>query len=358
MTSLPHHVCSAIPPHMFDEIAGRGGKPERAGAKSTVEQMGLLGSERAETFFDLLPATVRPRKQRYVYDAQGKRLLPGRLARSERQPAHPDPEVNEAFDGAGATWDFYHRVFGRKSIDGHGVRLDATVHYGTRFQNAMWNGHQIVYGDGDGRVFTRFTASLDVIAHELTHGLTQYATALGYSGQTGALNEHLSDAFGIMVKQFTQQQTVDDSDWLIGAELLGPDVAGVAVRSMSAPGTAYDDQLLGRDPQPWHMNGYVETARDNGGVHINSGILNHAFYLAAKEIGGYSWEVLGRIWYTAVVERLTSDADFEDFAQATFDIAGEQHGFNSPPQRAIREAWKCVGLAVPVSVSVPRRRAA
>jgi Zn-dependent metalloprotease len=136
-------------------------------------------------------------------------------------------------------------VFGRRSIDGKGMRLDSTVHYGTRFENAMWNGRQMVYGDGDGRIFNRFTASLDVIGHELTHGVTQFSTALGYSGQTGALNEHLSDAFGIMVKQYKHDLSASDSDWLIGAELFGPGVNSKGVRSMAAPGTAYDDPVLG-----------------------------------------------------------------------------------------------------------------
>ena len=156
--------------------------------------------------------------------------------------------------------------------------------------------------------------------------VTQFAAALGYHGQTGALNEHLSDAFGIMVKQWLLGQTADKSDWLIGAEIFGPAVHGVAVRSMAAPGTAYDDPVLGKDPQPSHMHDYVETTEDNGGVHINSGILNHAFYRAAIALGGKTWEVLGRIWYVALTDRLRPEADFADFVQATVDIAGELYG--------------------------------
>ncbi|HEX7155325.1 MAG TPA: M4 family metallopeptidase [Thermoanaerobaculia bacterium] len=356
MRSVQHPVCAVIPPHMLDEIADRGDVGTRHEAESTIEQMHLLSTERVNTFIDVLPERIDRRKQRRVFDARNERRLPGLLARGEEQPESDDLEVNEAFDGAGATWDFFHQVFGRKSIDGKGLCLDSTVHYGTHFQNAMWNGHQIVYGDGDGSLFTRFTASLDVIAHELTHGLTQHATALGYSGQTGALNEHLSDAIGMMVRQFTYNETVDQSDWVIGSELLGPDVNGVGVRSMSAPGTAYDDHVLGRDPQPMHMDDYVHTTADHGGVHVNSGILNHAFYLAAKAIGGYSWEVLGRIWYVTLMERLTSNANFADFAQATHEVAGERYGFASRACRAIGEAWKAVGIR-PMGVR-RRRRAA
>ena len=160
--------------------------------------------------------------------------------------------------------------------------------------------------------------------------------------------KQLSDAFGIMVKQFTLGQNANESDWLIGADILGPAVKGVAVRSLAAPGTAYDDPILGRDPQPSHMRDYVDTTEDNGGVHINSGILNHGFYLAAQAIGGKTWEVLGRIWYVALTDRLKPEADFADFAQATVDIAGELYGNGGRVQRIIAEAWSDVGLPVPV----------
>ena len=256
-------------------------------------------------------------------------------------------EVGEAWDGSGATFDFFEQVFGRNSIDGRGMRIDSTVHYSKRFDNAMWNGSEMVYGDGDGRIFNRFTVAKDVIGHELTHGITQYTAGLGYEGQTGALNEHISDAFGIMVKQYFFGQTVHDSDWLIGAGLFTPKIHGSAIRSMAAPGTAYDDPLVGRDPQPSHMSGYVETEDDNGGVHINSGILNHAFYLAAMAIGGKSWEVLGKIWYAVLTQRLKSDADFAAFAGATVEVAGEMFGNGGSVQRIVAEAWTEVGLPVP-----------
>src|SRR5215217_8657193 len=179
----------------------------------------------------------------------------------------------------------------------------------------------MVYGHADGRIFTRFTASVDVIAHELTHGLTQFAAALGYHGQTGALNEHLSDAFGIMVKQWLLGQTADKSDWLIGAGIFGPAVHGVAVRSMAAPGTAYDDPVLGKDPQPAHMKDYVTTINDNGGVHINSGIPNHAFYVTSVELGGNAWDKAGQIWYVALRDRLAANSNFQACANLTFQTA-------------------------------------
>ncbi len=348
MRKIPEYVCGVIPPHMLTQVAGQSVDEAHEDARATLEQMRELATGRARTLIHPttpLPAeAVPPKKRRHVYDAGNQHRLPGKLVLSERKSGSTDIEVKEAFDGSGATHDFYERVFGRTSVDGRGMRLDSTVHYGARFENAMWNGRQIIYGDGDGRIFTRFTASLDVIAPELMHGVTQFSASLGYSGETGALNEHLSDAFGIMVKQYTYGQTADDSDWLIGSELLGPDVNGIAIRSMSAPGTAYDDATLGRDPQPWHMRDYVHTKADHGGVHINSGIPNHAFYLAAKAIGGETWEVLGRIWYATVTQRLEPDATFQGFARTTVDVAGELFGRGSRIQMELATAWAEVGV--------------
>ncbi len=217
-----------------------------------------------------------------------------------------------------------------------------------RVAGDSWNGHQVVLGDGDGRIFNRFTSSLDVIAHEVVHGMTDSTAALGYTGESGALNEHISDAFAMMVKQYTLNQTANEADWIVGAELLASPASGKGIRSLAAPGTAYDDPVLGRDPQPWHARAYVHTTEDNGGVHINSGIPNHAFYLAATSIGGVTWDVVGRVWYVAVTQRLHSDATFNDFARATVDIAGELYGNGGYVQRVIAAAWATVGLEQPL----------
>ena len=184
------------------------------------------------------------------------------------------------------------------------MRLDFTVHYGEDYNNAFWNGTQMVYGDGDGELFDRFTKRIDVIGHELTHGITEYEAALNYQGQPGALNESFSDVFGSLIKQYTLKQTVDKADWLIGKGVFSKKVKGVALRSMQQPGTAYYDPTIGKDPQPGHMKNYVKTSNDNGGVHINSGIPNRAFYLAAIEIRGYGWEKTGKIWYITLRDRM------------------------------------------------------
>lgn len=349
MRNIPQkYVCGVVPPHILTRVAEHTEDEASGTARATLEHMRELATGRAATLLER-PAATAPaagplRKRRNVYDAQHRFRLPGKLVMSEHKARSRDVEVNEAYDGSGATYDFFAQIFKRSSIDGRGTRLDSTVHYGDSFENALWNGRQMVYGHADGRIFSRFTASVDVIAHELTHGVTQFAAALGYHGQTGALNEHLSDAFGIMVKQFTLGHNADQSDWLIGAEILGPSVNGVAVRSMALPGSAYDDPLLGKDPQPSHMRDYLETTEDNGGVHINSGILNHGFYIAARTLRGKTWDTLGKIWYVALTERLRPEADFRDFVQATVDIAGELYGNGGHVQRVIAAAWSDVGL--------------
>ena len=351
MPNIPQkYVCGAIPPHILTRVAEHTSNEASGTARATLEHMRELATGRAASLLQrptaVAATAVSTRKRRNVYTANHTLRLPGKLVLSEHKARGTDVEVNEAYDGSGSTYDFFAVVFRRSSIDGRGMRLDSTVHYGESFENALWNGRQMVYGHADGRIFSRFTASVDVIAHELTHGVTQFAAALGYHGQTGALNEHLSDAFGIMVKQWLLGQTADKSNWLIGAEIFGPAVNGVAVRSMAAPGTAYDDPVIGKDPQPSHMHDYVETTEDNGGVHINSGILNHAFYRAAIALGGNTWDVLGRIWYVALTDRLRPEADFADFVQATVDIAGELFGMGGKVQRIVAEAWSGVGLFV------------
>jgi len=143
------------------------------------------------------------------------------------------------------------------------------------------------------------------------------------------------------------RQTADQADWLIGAGLLAKKVKGVALRSMKAPGTAYDDPTLGKDPQPGDMKHYVKTFHDNGGVHTNSGIPNHAFYLAATKIGGYAWEKAGHIWYDTLRDhKLRPNASFARFAQLTVDNATRLYGNTSAEHAAVRQAWVEVGVKV------------
>jgi Zn-dependent metalloprotease len=331
---------------MLKEIARRGSDHQRDWALRTLTVSEQLRGRR-QAFAAMIMRRPTPASgRRTVYDARHGTELPGRVAREEGGKKSKDTGVNEAYDGAGATYDLYREFFGRDSIDGRGMRLDSTVHYGRKYDNAFWDGEQMVYGDGDGELFNRFTIAVDVIGHELTHGVTQYEAALDYQGQPGALNESFSDVFGSLVKQSARNETAAKADWLIGAGLLAPGVKGKALRSMKAPGTAYDDDVLGKDPQPGHMKDYVRTDEDNGGVHINSGIPNRAFYEAAIRIGGRAWERAGRIWYVALRDKLRARSAFRDVARLTVAAAGELYGKGGREQKAVAAAWRVVGISV------------
>ena len=336
-----------LPPHMLKKIAEHGDDEQRHWA---LHSLGLSerfrGRREALGDFGFAAAVPAGEKRRTVYDAKQAEDLPGTLVRGEGDPKSKDPAVNEAYDGAGATYDFYDKVYERNSVDDRGLRLDSTVHYGSNYDNAFWDGKQMVYGDGDGKLFNRFTVALDVIGHELTHGVTQYEAGLVYKDQAGALNESMSDVFGSLVKQYKKKQKADKADWLIGKGLLAPKVKGVALRSMKAPGTAYNDPVLGKDPQPAHMKDYQKMTDDNGGVHINSGIPNHAFYLVAMELGGYAWEKAGRIWYVTLRDRLRSNANFQQAADLMYRVGGDLYGKGSREQKAVQAGWNGVGITV------------
>jgi Zn-dependent metalloprotease len=225
------------------------------------------------------------------------------------------------------------------------MRLVHTVHHRRNYNNAFWDGTQMVYGDGDGQIFSTFV-ELTVIGHEMSHGVVQFSGGLVYQGQSGALNESFADVFGAMTRQYAEKTDVYASDWLIGKGILGPEITGVALRSMKMPGTAYSDALLGQDPQPYHMDFYVDTQDDNGGVHINSGIPNHAFYLYCMLIGGNSWGIPGQVWYRALQSLNNPFASFADWAIETMQAGIALHGIGSTEVIALRRAWKLVGISV------------
>ncbi|WP_299444927.1 protealysin inhibitor emfourin [uncultured Phycicoccus sp.] len=348
----PH--CTIVPPYLLAALAASGDPRVAEPAVATLRVDDLI--RRGRVTAELRPGRSGPQPalepgtgegpQRTVYDAQQGTSLPGTEVRGEGDPATGDEAVSQAYDGLGDTWALWRQAYGRSSLDDKGLPLVATVHYGRDYDNAFWDGRQMVFGDGDGVVFLGFTRSLDVIGHELAHGVTQYTSGLNYQGQSGALNESVSDVFGVLVKQHVLGQSADQADWLVGAELLAPGVQGIALRSMAAPGTAYDDPRLGRDPQPAHMRDYVSMSEDNGGVHVNSGIPNKAFHDLAVALGGNAWEVPGQIWYDTIVGEIRADCDFVTFAGLTHAAARARYGDGSREAEAVAAAWAGVGLAL------------
>jgi Zn-dependent metalloprotease len=337
-------ICFILPPHILTQVSKNAPDPKvRDRALENLQLQSQLRGMRnafAQLSFTGLETGT---KRRAIHDCGHSQILPGKLVRGENEAETNDPAERQAYEGTGATYDFYLSVFNRNSIDDKGMRLISSVHFARDFDNAFWNGGQMVFGDGDGELFNPFTQCTDVIGHELTHGVTEFTAGLEYQDQSGALNEHISDVFGSLLKQFLRKQSAAQADWLIGEGLLAAGKPGsnrTALRSMKAPGTAYDDPVLGKDPQPGHMDQYDRSSRDHGGVHVNSGIPNHAFYLAATTIGGNAWEVPGHIWYE-MLHRLRPNSQFADAAAAAREIS-QKHG--KAAADAVDKAWSAVGL--------------
>jgi hypothetical protein len=341
-STAPAHRCTFIPPWLAERVDGPEAAERDEGVRRLRAQRGIEARAAAAGGPTAAVATTVWR----VHDAGSTTSLPGRPARGSGEPATGDVAVDEAADGIEATLLMFLEDLARSSHDGAGAPVSLTVHYGSDYNNAFWDGTQLVFGDGDGRVFERFTKPVDVLAHEFSHAVIEHTADLTYSGQSGALNESVADVFASCLKQRLLGQEAADGDWLIGEGIFMPSVQARALRDMAAPGTAYDDPEVGADPQVGHMDDYVVTTADNGGVHLNSGIPNKAFHLAALAVGGTAIGGAGRIWYDALVGGdVPRGADFGTFAAATVAAAGEHAD-------AVREAWRQVGVE-PGRSSVP-----
>jgi Zn-dependent metalloprotease len=347
MTGHRRYVNCIVPPHLLRRLLESNNTQIRHAALNTLLATARLRGERTiMAAFAATPGNAR----RTIFDCRhSTSLRRTQLVRSEDGSASQDDAANRAFDGFGATRNFYSEIFNRDSVDDHGRRLDGYVHYGRAYNNAFWDGSEMVFGDGDGVLFTDFTKSLDVIGHELTHGVTEFTAGLEYHDQPGALNESMSDVFGSLVKQWSLKQSAEQADWLIGPEVFTPNIKADALRSMKAPGTAYDNPDLGKDPQPDSMDNFVQLPNtdegDNGGVHINSGIPNKAFYVTAREIGGFAWEAPGHIWYEAL-RASGPTTTFQEFADATYQKAEQLYGAGSAQHKAVFEGWAEVKIKI------------
>ncbi|GAA1758501.1 hypothetical protein GCM10009795_001080 [Nocardioides hankookensis] len=337
--------CRFVPPYLLARVA-----PQSLAVDATLRAgRGVPVTARQAVLAATAPAWT-------VHTADHAETLPGRVVRSAGSAPSGDEAVDEAATGITGALALFAEVYGRASYDGAGAPVSLTVHYGQDYDNAFWDGVQLVFGDGDGRVFERFTKPVDVLGHELTHAVTEHTAGLVYEDQPGALNESVSDVFAACLKQRLLGQSADQADWLIGAGIFVPGIAARALRDMAAPGTAYDDPALGRDPQVGHLDDYVSTSEDNGGVHLNSGIPNRAFQLAAVAIGGSTWEGAGRVWYAALTGGgVGPQSDFAAFAGATVAAAGAHAD-------AVGTAWETVGVtpgavtpSAPVPASAARR---
>lgn len=346
--------CHFVPPYLLRHIAAscEEGDAPAEWCRHTLEiDAGFRTRRTAEPPRPGGPAAPEAAAAWTVHTAGNTAALPGTPVRSAGQPESGDAAVDEAAYGVEGSLALFAEVYGRASYDGSGAPVSVTVHYEREYVNAFWDGTQLVFGDGDDEIFERFTRPVDVLGHEFAHAVTQHTANLAYRNQSGALNESVSDAFASCLKQRLLGQAAAEADWLIGEGLFRPGVQARGLRDMAAPGTAYDDPRLGKDPQGGHMDDYVRTTEDNGGVHLNSGIPNRAFQLAATAIGGSTWEGAGRIWYAALTGGdVGSDTGFAGFAAATIAAAGEH-------SEAVRAAWGTVGVEPAGTPSAPGRGA-
>ncbi len=288
--------CTIIPPYILEELAKRG----NTSCKKTLNDTQRILQKRNTVLNNLLIQENEEGKgDRYIYDSKNEYKQRVALIRKENDAKVDDVIVNEVYDMSGFVKDYFKTSFDLNSIDDNGMDVISNIRYGKDYNNAFWDGDEMTYGEGDGIQFQDFTKAIDVIAHELMHGVTQFLANLEYQAQSGALNEHFSDVFGTIIKQKYLKQDVTCADWLIGDLIVTEKFPGKAIRSMKAPGTANDF-----DSQPEHMDNFYTGLSDNQGVHINSGILNKAFYLTALEIGiddsALLWfETLKVLWRTA-----------------------------------------------------------
>lgn len=298
-------ICTFIPPHMSKKVAETD-KSFASGLK--VDSTLRAGRESA----------VAPSGPIRVYTASNRTAIPGSLVQGE------DDEAAQRVRGHSY---LIQQLFGTEEFP------DGVVHYGRGYANAFFNGSYLVFGEGDGEIFGDFTRALDISAHELGHAFVALGPRLVYSGETGAMNEHLADVFGVTIQQWSRS---DQKDWRIGEEIMLDGVS--AVRNMLNPGTAYDSPVLGKDPQPGHMDQYKKIRGDNGGVHINSGIPNRAFALLCEITQEPSWGRPLAMWRRAMQD-LGPNSRFRDLALATWRHSG---GLNP----AVREAWAGVGITI------------
>jgi Zn-dependent metalloprotease len=278
-----------------------------------------------------------------VYDCHHGLTLPG--APVPNPGSSPDATAKTSFVEATEVANFYSQIFGRNSVDGRGMALVSSVHYDMNFDNAFWNGVQMVYGDGDGQYFLDFTKSNDVIAHEFTHGVTQHTIQLAYKkNEAGGLNESLSDVFGSMFRQWRAKQTVGAADWLIGKGIIGPAAKALGVtclRDMADPAAAHTFQTKLGQTQITHYTQF------SAGMdpHMSSGVPNLAFYTSAKAIGGHSWDKAGQIWYRAMTAGKPSpNMKMKAFADRTRRAAAALYPGDAAIAKAVDQGWKKVGL--------------
>ncbi len=327
--------CSIVPPKILKELAKRGSSPCSHTLNDHFRIMEKRNLARIRSF---APQRITGQAERFVYDSMNQNVQRHQLVMKEGDPGSTDQTANDAYQLSGFVRDYFRDTFGLQSLDNAGIDLISNIHFQRNYNNAFWDGDEMTYGDGDMDLFKNFAGAPDVVAHEMTHGVTQFSSNLEYYGQPGALNEHFSDVFGTVIKQKFLKQDIQTADWLIGDLVVTENFPGKALRSMKDPGTAneYDDQ-------PAHMDQYYAGPDDNQGVHINSGIPNKAFYLACQEAG---IDDCAKIWFRTL-GKLNPRGGFQEaltvFLQCASELAASGEVGNNARQ-IITDSFNRVGI--------------
>ncbi len=348
----PRHCI--LPPYMSDKLDELlGGDTEAESADRFRKSRAAEAAQPSVTRTIDLTRTVNTKLHRKVYTAAETTDDPGNLIWEEGDETMPESEdAKNVIAGAGYVWNFYKKLFNRNSIDNKGMQLKQTICYREKkskpYFNAFWDGRQMYYGSGSKKFTNSFTTDLDIIGHELSHAVIDYEARLFYRNQSGALNESFADVFGILIKQWANKTPARKADWLIGKNIL---IGRNALRSMKAPGNAFkNDPVFGNDPQPAIMKDFMKMPNteddDYGGVHYNSGITNHAFYITAFELNGNAWDKAGAVWYAALQDKalLKRNASFVQAANATLQKAVLLFGKGSRAVKAVEKGWKETGV--------------
>ena len=297
----------------------------------------------------LRDAIIQHARNRRTYNANYTQTLPGTLVLQETSGSTSDVSIQKAHDYAGVTYDYFSSVHGRDSYNGSGATMNSTVHYGSNYNNAGWTGSQMIYGDGDGSQFGPFSRALDVVAHELTHAVTDYSADLVYQNESGALNEATSDILGVAAEAWSYG-SVSSLTWKVGEDCYTPGTSGDALRYMNDPEAAGDED--------YYPTRYTGTA-DYGGVHSNSGIANLAFYLmvtggthprgkttvnvpALSSTAMTSLNMGAKIWYRALTVYMSSSTNFQGARTATAQAATDLYG--AAAADSVHKGWDAVAV--------------
>lgn len=347
MKNTALHYRGFVQPDFQLQLAESGLVPLAVAIRTaTFDATARRGRRSPERYVQGVPGNLVSGEQIRIFDLQGS-IGPGSgspVRRSGDGLTSADPIVEAAMEHATIVQEFYATEFGRDSITGDGMPLELCVHYGDQLNNALWDGAQFHFGDGNGKVFRPFALSLEVVAHELSHAMIDATSGLLYENESGALNESFADVMAAMVVQRHRGQSVEEANWFIGTDALLPELGLDGIRSFMRRPAFKDHPVLRSDTQPKHYDDYVHDPEDYGSVHANSGIPNHAFYLAATRLGGKAWERAGRIWFEAFVKLVPAD-DFAAAALKTVRTA-ETDQKDAEAAEAFREAWAAVGIKI------------